>query len=135
MNTAATAKNIFSSIDWNSVSIAMHDRGFALVRRVLTRESCDELIENYDKYNVRKTVVMERHRFGLGEYKYFDYPLPDLVQTARTEIYPRLVPIANEWMERSGLDTRFPDTFDEMQKRCRDNGQMKPTPLILKYGK
>ncbi len=135
MSTATKAKDIFSSIDWHSASIAMHEKGFALVRRVLTRESCDELIENYDKYDVRKTVVMERHRFGLGEYKYFDYPLPDLVQTARSEIYPRLAPIANVWMERLNLDMRFPATFKELQDRCHDNGQTKPTPLILKYGK
>ncbi len=130
-----TAKDKFSSIDWHRVTDDMHAKGYASVQRVLSSKTCDDLVKNYDKYEYRKTVVMERHRFGLGEYKYFSYPLPDLIQTMRTEIYPNLAPIANTWMERLNLDTRFPDTFAEMQNLCHKNGQLKPTPLILKYGK
>ncbi|HLA96700.1 MAG TPA: 2OG-Fe(II) oxygenase [Pyrinomonadaceae bacterium] len=122
-------------IDWQYVASEMEAKGFVHLKRMLTPKACDDLIENYDKYDYRKTVVMERHRFGLGEYKYFNYPLPELIQKTRTEIYPKLAPIANEWAERLNLPTRFPYTFAEMQKLCHDNGQTKPTPLILKYGK
>lgn len=96
---------------------------------------CDEFIEKYnDPGTYRKTVVMERHRFGLGEYKYFDYPLPELVQSVREEFYPKLAPIANEWMRQLRIDKQFPDSFDGLQNLCRDNNQTRPTPLILKYG-
>ena len=78
---------------------------------------------------------MERHRFGLGEYKYFDYPLPDIIQTIRENIYPQLVPIANQWMEMLKIDKQFPDTFQELQAECHSNQQSKPTALLLKYGK
>ena len=78
---------------------------------------------------------MERHRFGLGEYKYFKYPLPDLIQTIRTGIYPKLAPIANVWMKMLNIERHFPDTIDDLQKLCYDHNQTKPTVLILKYGK
>jgi hypothetical protein len=113
----------------------MHEKGYAFVSRMLPNEYCDEFIRNYDHFNYRKTVVMERHRFGLGEYKYFDYPLPEFVQAVREEVYPNLAPIANTWAEQLRMDVRFPATFGGLQKLCRENGQTKPTPLILKYGK
>lgn len=114
----------------------MHEKGYALAQRVLPDEYCEQFIRDYDKPNAyRKTVTMERHRFGLGEYKYFDYPLPELVQTARDEIYPKLAPIANTWAEQLKMDVRFPKTFEELRKLCHKKGQRKPTPLILKYGK
>jgi hypothetical protein len=78
---------------------------------------------------------MERHRFGLGEYKYFKYPLPDLIHTARRAIYPKLAPVANTWMKVLDIKRQFPDQFDEFQRLCHDNNQTKPTVLILKYGK
>ncbi|CAN5221914.1 hypothetical protein BH11BAC5_BH11BAC5_17650 [soil metagenome] len=78
---------------------------------------------------------MERYRFGLGEYKYFNYPLPDLIQTMRENIYPKLAPTANAWMEVLNIDTKFPATFQELKKLCHDNNQLKATVLILKYGK
>jgi hypothetical protein len=113
----------------------MHKKGYTVVPRVLPDKYCEEFIENYDNLDYRKTVVMERHRFGLGEYKYFNYPLPDLIQTVREEVYPKLAPIASTWVEQLKMDVRFPATFDGLQKLCRENGQTKPTPLILKYGK
>jgi hypothetical protein len=136
MDTAPkNAQDWVSSIDWQYVTSEMHEKGYVVVQRVLTSDTCNEITENYDNYDYRKTVVMERHRFGLGEYKYFSYPLPYLIQRARTEIYPMLVPIANTWMERLNLDTLFPAQFDDLQKLCHKNGQLKPTPLILKYGR
>jgi hypothetical protein len=132
------AKNhvkIFANIDWQHTTGDLHEKGYALIPRVMPSKYCDEFIENYDNFIYRKIVVMERHRFGRGEYKYFDYPLPDLVQTAREEIYTQLAPIANAWAEQLNLNMRFPATFDGLQKLCHDHGQTKPTPLILKYEK
>lgn len=134
-NSVKENEKIFSNINWNTVTQDMHEKDYALATRVLPPEYCDEFIVNYDNFNYRKIVVMERHRFGLGEYKYFDYPLPDFVQAAREEIYPKLAPIANTWAEQLNMDVKFPVTLAEMQEHCRENGQTKPTPLILKYGK
>lgn len=126
----------FAAIDWAKVTNDLQENGFALVAQVLPGEICDEFIKNYDRPNTyRKTVVMERHRFGLGEYKYFEYPLPALIQTVREEFYPQLAPIANTWMDQLRMEKRFPETFDGLQTLCHDNDQTKPTPLILKYGK
>lgn len=126
---------MFSAVDWKVVAKEMHDKGYALVRQVLPDQHCERFIQDYDMADgYRKTVTMERHRFGLGEYKYFDDPLPELIETAREEIYPRLAPIANTWAERLKMEVRFPMSFDGLRKLCHENGQMKPTPLILKYG-
>jgi hypothetical protein len=81
----------------------------------------------------RSRVVMSHHGFGRGEYKYFAYPLPDLIQSLRTTLYPRLVPIANAWHQRMGIDVRFPPAHSEFIARCHDAGQVKPTPLLLQY--
>lgn len=131
---AAQGSKVFQDIDWDQVSVDMHEKGFARISGVLSGEQCDEFIRNYDNGRYRKTVTMERHRFGLGEYKYFDYPLPDLIQTAREEIYPRLAPLANEWAKRLNLNMQYPATFAEFRAECHRAGQLKATPLILKYG-
>ncbi len=123
-------------VDWQMVTEQMDEKGYALVSRFLLSQSCDDLIRNYNNSDLyRKTITMERHRFGLGEYKYFRYPLPDLIQTIRTAIYPKLAPIANSWMNMLNIETHFPGKFDELQKLCHDHDQTKPTVLILKYGK
>lgn len=124
--------DLFSAVDWKTATGDIHGSGYALVPRVLPKEICEQFIQNYDDPIYRKTVIMERHRFGFGEYKYFSYPLPVFVQTTRELIYPKLAPIANTWMERLNLDTRFPKAYNELQKLCHKNGQLKPTPLILK---
>ena len=126
-----------ADIDWQqTVTEEMNERGYALVSRFLPVESCDELIGKYDNSDLyRKTITMERHSFGLGEYKYFKYPLPDLIQTIRRAIYPKLAPVANAWMRMLNMERQFPDTFDELQRLCHNNNQTKPTVLILKYGK
>lgn len=125
-----------SSHDWEVITSEMNNKGYAIIPGLLSVRQCEELIENYDNANAyRKTVVMERYRFGLGEYKYFNYPLPILIQTIRETIYPKLSPIANNWMKVLNIDKKFPDTFSELQTLCHNNNQTKPTVLILKYGK
>ncbi|WP_445721646.1 2OG-Fe(II) oxygenase [Flavobacterium sp.] len=129
-------KTKLATIDWQSVSESMNEKGYAIIPKILSDEQCNELIKEYNNKNLyRKTVAMERYRFGLGEYKYFDYPLPKIIQTLRETIYPKLSPIANLWMKVLNIDKIFPETFEELQSLCHQNNQLKPTPLILKYGK
>jgi hypothetical protein len=131
-----TQLKIVGFLDWQQIRADMRAKGYSLVSRVLLEKNCKELVEQYsDEKLYRKTVIMERHRFGLGEYKYFDYPLPAFVQQVRESFYPQLALVANDWMQELGIDKRFPDHFLELQKQCREKGQTKPTPLILKYGK
>lgn len=122
--------------DWSQVASHMNEKGYAVIPEIVSQQDCDWLIDNYHTAeHYRKTITMERYRFGLGEYKYFSYPLPDLVQQMRIQIYPKLAPIANKWMEVLKKKERFPDEFEELQSLCHSHGQLRPTPLILKYGK
>ncbi len=124
-----------SEIDWNSIKASLNEVGFATVPHILSPQQCQTLIENYDDTQAyRKTVVMERYRFGMGEYKYFNYPLPEITQKLRNGIYPHLAPIANEWMRLLKIDTTYPSTLADLHTLCHASGQFKPTPLILKYG-
>jgi uncharacterized protein len=124
-----------ASADWSAIAQTMHNKGYALLSQLLTASQCDELKNLYNRADLyRKTVTMERYRFGLGEYKYFNYPLPELIQTIREHIYPHLAPIANAWMRVLNLVETFPETLKELLARCQVNNQLKPTPLILKYG-
>ena len=124
-----------ASLDWSALADDMNTKGYAILPGILSAQQCDSMIERYDDADAfRKTVVMERYRFGLGEYKYWDYPLPDLVQQIRQELYPHLVPIVNHWHQLLGIEDTYPDRFGDLQTRCHDAGQLKPTPLILKYG-
>ncbi len=121
--------------NWQQVANDMNEKGFAIIPNLLGDEQCEQLIHNFNNLTAyRKTVVMERYRFGLGEYKYFDYPLPPLIQTIRETVYPKLAPIANHWMQLLNIDTVFPDTLADLHALCQANNQLKPTPLILKYG-
>lgn len=123
-----------NNIDWQAIANDMNHYGYAIIPEFLNKEQCQYLINNFDNTKgYRKTVIMERHRFGIGLYKYWDYPLPDLVQMMREEIYTRLVPIANLWMDLLEIQKKFPITFKEMLSACHQHGQLKPTPLILQY--
>jgi hypothetical protein len=132
-------KTIVDKIDkanWHLVGEDMCLNGYAIIPDVLSDEHCEMLKADYDNSNLyRKTVVMARYRFGLGEYKYFNYPLPDIIQTVRTSIYPKLAPIANAWFKALKIDTEFPLNHAELLEKCHDNGQQKATVLILKYSK
>lgn len=121
---------------WSTVTEHLHNQGYALLPQLLTSEECNGLKASYSHQHLyRKTIVMERYRFGLGEYKYFNYPLPSILQTLRETIYSKLAPIANTWMKVLNMGTTFPDTHAELLAQCQANQQVKATVLILKYGK
>ena len=110
-------------------------QGWSVLRDLLTSTECDDVVSLYGQdAGFRSRVVMARHGFGKGEYRYFSYPLPSLVQGVRTALYPRLVPIANRWHERMGMSVRFPAEHAEFIARCAASGQSRPTPLLLQYG-
>lgn len=124
-----------AALNWQQVAEALHTRGFAHIPALLTDEECQQLIGEYHNTMLyRKTVVMERYRFGLGEYKYFSYPLPALIRQLRENLYPALAPVANRWMNVLGIDQRFPAEYEALLERCRSKGQLLPAALILKYG-
>ena len=130
-----TLANRVAALDWEALSGSLDERGFATTGALLTPRECDALATCYPQREIfRSRVVMERHGFGQGEYKYFAYPLPEPIATLRETLYPRLAAVANRWHEQLDLETRFPATLDEMTARCHAAGQMRPTPLLLKYG-
>jgi hypothetical protein len=127
------------SVDWNAAGTTLDADGVAIVPGLLTCEETSKLAASYDEAGrFRSRVVMQRHRFGRGEYQYFRYPLPPLVQLLREQLYERLAPIANRWTERLGSATHeaasFPPSLDAFLRRCHDAGQRRPTPLLLRYG-
>lgn len=128
-------KDEFESFDWQFITAQLDSGGCALLPRLLPAAACRELAALYcDDNRFRSRVVMSRHGFGRGEYKYFAYPLPALVAELRTELYPRLAPIANAWSTRLGEERRYPPTLAAFLERCHAAGQVKPTPLLLQYG-
>jgi hypothetical protein len=123
------------AVNWTAVSQELDDQGCALIEGVLSPDDCAALSALYAQHNLfRSKVVMSRHGFGRGEYKYFSYPLPEIVATLRTELYLRLVNVANRWNARIGSTTAFPPRHSQFLKRCHDAGQDRPTPLLLQYG-
>ena len=124
-----------AAVDWQQIAISLDDRGFATTPALLTTEECGSLAALYDRETAfRSRVVMQRHAFGRGEYKYFDYPLPGIVEALRHAIYPHLTLIANRWRGRLREEERFPPTLAAYLRECHQAGQQRPTPLILKYG-
>jgi hypothetical protein len=120
--------------DWPRVAQDLDARGSATVERLMTPEACEALAASYALDRpFRSRVVMARHGFGRGEYKYFSYPLPGIVQALRMALYPRLSPIANRWNEAMGVGVRYPDLHTGFIERCHAAGQFRPTPLLLKY--
>jgi hypothetical protein len=123
------------SIDWARVSADLDGYGFALFPELLTSEECDELKGLYgDDNRFRSKIVMARHGFGRGEYKYFAYPLPDIIAALRPALYAQLAPIANRWNEAMGITVRYPQEHGAFIARCHKAGQTRPTPLLLQYG-
>jgi hypothetical protein len=124
-----------ATIDWSRIADDLNERGASLVERLLSPEECRAVAALYpDNGRFRSQVVMARHGFGRGEYKYFSYPLPDLVGELRAALYPQLAPIANRWNDRMGIETRYPLAHDEFLALCHKAEQRRPTPLLLQYG-
>jgi uncharacterized protein len=124
-----------TAIAWDRVSRELDAQGNAKLDRVLTADECRALSNLYEQDDVfRSTVVMQRHGFGRGEYRYFNYPLPSLIAELRTAVYPRLVSLANRWNEAMGMSVRYPKEHKDYLERCHRAGQKKPTPLLLRYG-
>jgi uncharacterized protein len=125
---------MIDTLDWKNITEDLNAQGSAVLPHVLSKEQCRSLAGLYpDDSLFRSRVVMAKHGFGKGEYKYFNYPLPDLIASFRTAIYPHLTPIANQWNEAMGISVRYPDKHEEFLKRCHRAGQSKPTPLLLQY--
>jgi hypothetical protein len=120
--------------DWSAVEQQLDGSGCAVLPALLTADETGALVSLYDDDRLfRSRVVMAKHGFGRGEYKYFKYPLPDIVTDLRTAMYASLVPIANRWNESMRMAVRYPDSHAEFIARCRDAGQARPTPLLLRY--
>jgi uncharacterized protein len=122
-------------IDVTALEHDLDTQGWSVISDLLTSSECDDIACLYDEQaGFRSHVVMARHGFGQGEYRYFSYPLPPLVQQLRKGLYPQLAPIANRWHARMGTEVRFPAAHDEFIARCAAAGQSRPTPLLLSYG-
>lgn len=123
-------------IDWDGVRSDLDQRGFAVLPRLLTKKSCEEIAALYaDNRQFRTRIEMSRYAFGEGEYKYFNYPLPGIVQQFRSSFYAHLAPLANDWLARLGTPgTRYPERLSVFIEQCHRAGQKRPTPLLFKYG-
>lgn len=120
--------------DWNAFASELSNYGCAVLKNILTPEECKEIASLYPhEEHFRSHIHMARHGFGKGEYRYFKYPLPDLIGGLRTALYPHLADVANEWNERMGIDQRYPAEHKDFLKQCHDAGQTRPTPLLLQY--
>lgn len=122
--------------DWPRIEGELDARGWARIGELLERRDCDAIVDLYDNAGdrFRNRVVMARHGFGSGEYKYFAYPLPGVVAQLRCGLYPRLAAVADRWNERMGIAVRYPKTHAGFLKLCHAAGQTRPTPLLLRYG-
>jgi uncharacterized protein len=122
-------------LDWNSIASDLDAYGCATTGPLLAADECAALAQSYASDGLfRSRVIMARHGFGRGEYKYFAYPLPDVVAALRGALYPPLAALANRWNEAMGVAVAYPGEHAAYLKRCRDAGQAKPTPLLLQYG-
>lgn len=122
-------------LDWAGITATLGAHGAAVAGALLTPRECGEIRKRYDSEEpFRSHIVMARHGFGRGEYKYFQYPLPDIVQEVRVALYPHLAPIANAWAAALGQPADYPTALSDYLDRCHAAGQQRPTPLLLKYG-
>jgi hypothetical protein len=133
--TEETIAERLGRVSWERVEADLDEYGGSILEHLLDPKECDGVTAMYsDDVVFRSRVVMARHGFGRGEYKYFRYPLPDLVESLRTNLYPRLAPVANRWNQALRSDVRYPEGHAEFLVRCHDAGQRRPTPLLLQYG-
>jgi hypothetical protein len=131
--TAETASCV-ATLDWQALAGELDSFGCAVMPKLLSPEECGAIAALYsDENHFRSHIQMARHGFGKGEYRYFKYPLPELIEGLRTALYPHLASVANDWNGRMGIDERYPEDHASFLKRCHDAGQGRPTPLLLKY--
>jgi hypothetical protein len=122
-------------IDWAAASAQLDAQGAVVLPNLLSVEECQRLAGLYAREEYfRSHIIMARHGFGKGEYRYFRYPLPDPIGVLRTALYARLAPVANRWNERMGIETRYPVAHQDFLETCHQAGQQRPTPLLLQYG-
>ena len=122
------------TFDWKALTEEIDEYGSVQTPRILTPAECRRVSSLYDDVaRFRSTIDMARHRFGSGQYRYFDYPVPDVVATLRAAFYPHLLPIARDWADKLGWPAPWPDTLDEWLDRCHAAGQTRPTPILLRY--
>jgi uncharacterized protein len=133
--TTAPIAERLGAVNWQHIGNQLDAHGSAVLRGVLSVEECESLAALYPtEAPFRSRIVMARHGFGRGEYKYFAYPLPELVGELRSSLYPRLAEIANRWSEALGGEVRYPEKHAAFLERCHRAGQTRPTPLLLQYG-
>ena len=132
---STTITTRIAQLDWGELARELEEQGFAVTAPLLGAEECAELADLFDGDRFRSTIDMARHRFGDGRYRYFAHPLPGLIEGARVAFYEQLAPIANRWADLlSGDNPTFPATHELLLERCREAGQTRPTPLMLRYG-
>jgi uncharacterized protein len=123
-----------AALDWAAMARDLDSQGHAVIPALLSTEQSQALQALYDEdHRFRSRVIMARHGYGRGEYQYFQYPLPGLIEGLRRAVYPHLVPIANRWNEVMAIPVRYPETHEAFLTRCHQAGQVRPTPLLLKY--
>jgi uncharacterized protein len=122
------------AMNWHTITNSLNSRGYAVMENVLSEAECKHLAGlYYDDYLYRSIINMQRYRFGQGEYKYFNYPLPPTIQALREILYSPLATIANEWMKKLEATIHFPEKHQEFVSECQTKSQSRPTPLILRY--
>jgi len=122
------------TLDWKVLTNELDNFGYSILKSVLTRDECRMIAGMFEREDIfRSTVVMARHGFGRGEYKYWSYPLPKIVNDLRVSLYPHLATVATQWNASMKIDVSYPTTHEEYIKLCRTTGQTRPTPLLLNY--
>lgn len=130
----AALEERLAALPWDEHLAGLDAKGYTLIQGLLTPQACDQLAGGYEHdATFRACIHMARYGFGSGTYKYFAYPLPDLIATLRAQVYPRLAPLANAWNARLGIPERYPPLLDTFIAECATAGQHKPTPLLLRY--
>jgi uncharacterized protein len=136
-NAAAPVRDIIDrvkTLDWKRIPDDLDAQGCAVIEKLVSADECSALTRLYSRDDIfRSRVVMGRHGFGRGEYKYFSYPLPEIISRLRTSLYRHLMPIANRWNAAMGIDVRYPAKHADFIERCHEAGQLRPTPLLLQY--
>lgn len=122
------------TLDWEALVVSLNDKGYARIPSMLSTDECVTLKNGYSNSSLYRSVInMQRYRFGKGEYKYFSYPLPDIIQSLRKEFYHPLSLVANQWMQQLGIEVSYESEHKNFIERCHQHNQLRPTPLILKY--